>query len=167
METVETTPTSEIVETVSQYELERGKPVPRERHSLVQANIIGQLYTYRSQYTVLSEIDIVADGKPYTPDICLYPKRPINWTTEVEQPITDPPLIAVEIMSQTQTVEQLMKKANAYLNAGAGAAWVVIPSLQTLTVMKRNAKPDTHTRGIVKDDATGVEVNLDEIFRTS
>lgn len=154
----------ETIETVSQYELERGKPVPRFKHSIVQARLVGQLLRHEDKYDVLSEIDVVMNSKPYTPDIYLYPKRPIDWAAE-DEVMTAPPLIAVEILSGAQSLDDLVIKATASLKAGAGACWGIAPSMQTIFVMKSGVKTEAYTRGVLTDDATGVAVNVDEFFR--
>jgi Uma2 family endonuclease len=151
--------------TISQYELERGKPVPRFKHSRVQSNLIVALSTHQNQYDVLPELDVVLNGKPFVPDICVYPKGTPNWTGE-EEPFREPPLIAIEIISPSQSLEHLLTRASEYLTAGAGAAWVVVPAVQTVYVMNApNAKPRAFTDGTIKDERTGIEVNTKDVFR--
>ncbi|MDW8466689.1 MAG: Uma2 family endonuclease [Chloroherpetonaceae bacterium] len=121
-------------QTISQYELERGKPVPRFKHALVQGNLIAALSSHRDRYSILPELDLELNGKPFVPDICVYPKRTVNWTAE-EGPMTEPPLLSIEIISQSQTIDELIRRAEAYLAAGTKAAWVVVPSAQTIFVL--------------------------------
>ncbi len=64
-----------------------------------------------------------------------------------------------------KTVDELIRKAEGYLAAGVGAAWVVVPSAQTIFVLKPNAKIEPYAKGIIRDDATGIEVNVEEVFR--
>ncbi len=149
----------------SQYELERGKPVPRFKHSRVQANVIMALSAYRTQYDVLPELDIVLNGKPFVPDICVYPKGTPNWAGE-EEPFREPPLIAIEIISPSQSIEHLLSRAKDYLAAGAGTAWIIVPAVQTLYVMHEpNDKPKPFIDGIVRDKKTGIEVNVPSLFQ--
>jgi Uma2 family endonuclease len=156
--------TMESTTAISQYELERGKPVPRQKHAAVQGNLIMAFGSYRDKYSILPELDLELNGKPSVPDVCIYPKRPVDWSAE-EAPVTEPPLIAIEIISQSQTVDELIRKAEGYLAAGVGAAWVVVPSAQTIFVLKPNAKIEPYAKGIITDDATGIEVNVEEVFR--
>ena len=61
------------VETLSDYELERGKPMPSTLHSLVQGNIVYLLKSSYKNYLVLPELSLTsADGKPLVPDIAIY-----------------------------------------------------------------------------------------------
>jgi hypothetical protein len=48
----------EATTVISQYELERGKPVPRFKHGIVQGNLIVALAAYREKYSIVPEIDI-------------------------------------------------------------------------------------------------------------
>jgi Uma2 family endonuclease len=149
---------------VSQYELERGKPVPRLKHGIVQANLVALLYRYVKQFDIISELDINVNGKSYTPDVCVYPKFPRDWTAE-EEPIAAAPLIAIEITSQSQSLDALIQKADVYLRAGTPTVWLVIPSLQTIFVLLPTTKPIAYTHGLLKDDATGIEISVDDVFR--
>jgi Uma2 family endonuclease len=151
------------MEIISQYELERGKPAPRIKHSVVQGNLIGELLNYRDRYRVLPEVDVQLNGKIFVPDIALYPKQPVNWMSE-EDPLHEAPLLAVEIISQSQTLEQLFAKADVYLNAGTTSVWVIVPAVQTVYVVKLNSKPEPYTTGILRDDPLGIEVQVDNLF---
>lgn len=151
-------------QTLSQYELERGKPVPRFTHGLVQGNLIVALSPYRDHYSIVPELDIELNGKLFVPDICLYPKREVNWTAD-EGPLTEPPLLSIEILSPSQSIDEIIRRAETYLAAGTKAAWVVVPSAQTIFVLKPHAKIEAYTTGIITDDATGIEVNVEDIFR--
>lgn len=150
--------------TISQYELERGKPVPRLKHSILQHRIDVIFGRYESEFSILPELDIELGGKPFVPDVCVYPKQTVNWQG-AEGPMLEPPLLAVEILSQSQTLEQLFARAQAYLDAGTGAVWIVVPVAQTVFVLKPNAKPQAFSAGIIKDERTGIELNIEELFK--
>ncbi len=48
---------------ISDYELERGKPMPSENHSAIQLNIGFELKTkYRNQFRFMSELNIEVGG---------------------------------------------------------------------------------------------------------
>lgn len=150
---------------ISQYEIERRKPAPRYKRSRVQANLIGLLLACRERYDILPELDIELNGKPFVPDICVYPKGQPDWFGE-EEPFRAPPLLAIEIISPSQSIEQLLSRANEYLSAGANAVWIVVPALQTLYALTApNAKPIAFNSGIVRDEKTGIELSIEESFR--
>ena len=48
---------------ISDYELERGKPVPSVNHSAVQANTVFELKTHcRGQFRFMSELTLLSRG---------------------------------------------------------------------------------------------------------
>ncbi len=151
---------------ISQYEIERNKPMPSKNHSMVQGNLIFALKTiYRKTYTVLSEIDIIMPEKPNTvPDIAIYPKLKIDFF-EDEMGMTQMPLTAIEIISPSQTDTELIKKINRYFNAGVKSCWLVNPAFQAIYVYSEIGKYQFFNSGmILSDPATGIELPLSEIF---
>lgn len=154
----------EAVQAPSSYELERGKPMPSTNHSVIQASIIGALLRFADEYTILSELSLRLGGKPYVPDISIY--RRLSFDPLQDQiEMTEPPLLAIEILSPTQPLDNLIQKARVYLEAGVESCWIVQPSLETITVFQTGKKARTHTTGDVKDPATGITVTMDEVFR--
>ncbi len=48
--------TMEAVQALSDYELERGKPMPSTNHAFVQVPMIGVLLHYAGEFSILSEL---------------------------------------------------------------------------------------------------------------
>jgi hypothetical protein len=96
--------------TISQYELERGKPMPSKNHAIIQSRlIIAFAQLAGDRYTILSEITIDLPAGGVVPDIALYPPTPYEaFNDEVE--MTTPPLCAIEIISPSQAISSLSKK---------------------------------------------------------
>ncbi len=57
----------------------------------------------------------------------------------------DPPLIAVEVASPSETRAELTAKAQFYLNGGVAEVWVVWPKTRTIDVWTAPAAPITFT----------------------
>ncbi len=150
---------------VSEYEMERGKPMPSRNHSLVQVSLIGEFLSQGDELSILSELSLELDGNPFVPDISVY--RRLQGVDALHDEIkgTEPPLLTVEILSPTQPLDDLVRKAGAYLEAGVQACWLVQPSLQNITVFLPGQRPRTHTDGEVTDPATGITVKLEDVFR--
>jgi len=105
-------------EPISDYELERGKPMPSLNHSLIQSQLIGILWNqYRKDFTFASELSISLADKPFVPDLCIYPKRKSDWQND-EIRVSEPPLTIIEISSPKQDFEDFERKLKAYFNAG-------------------------------------------------
>jgi Uma2 family endonuclease len=80
----------------------------------VRLNPIGRVYT---------EVLHVLDGDKFIPDVC------INRVSEADY-FTDPPLVAVEIRSDSQSRASQQRKARAYLEHGAQMVILCFPGEQ-------------------------------------
>jgi Uma2 family endonuclease len=149
--------------TVSDYERERGKPMPSKLHSVVQTNLLVLLARYRPEMQVLSELTLRLGDRDLTPDLCLYRDLDVDFSRDETQ-VTDPPLLAVEIASPTQGIQALVDKAQFLLDHGVASCWVVQPQLRTVTIFTPETEPTTYSEGTVTDPATDVEVELASIF---
>jgi len=155
-------PTAET--TVSDYERERGKPRPDVLHSFIQPRLCYVLSAAEAEYTTLSEVDLVLDGRKIVPDLSVYPAGHFDWTHD-EPYLTDPPLLTVLIATTGQPLADLEEAAQFLLEVGVQSCWLVQPSLQTITIFGGDGRSSTYAEGTVKDPATGIEVTLDEVFR--
>jgi Uma2 family endonuclease len=149
---------------LSEYEQERGKPMPSKNHGILQASLIIVLHRYYAkQYRVISELSLDLLGDRLTPDICVYPYTPSNWLHD-QTPVTEPPLIAVEIISPSQSVTEMLLKARRYFAGGVQSFWLVEPALQTISVVSPNDTLQTFAAGTVLDTTTGIEIPIAEVF---
>lgn len=155
----------QTADAISDYERERGKPLPSLNHSITQKRLIVALVRYEPEYTVASELSLELEGLPsnVTPDLCVYPKLDIDYTHD-EIRMTEPPLVAVEIASPTQATQEIVDKIQQMLAAGVQSCWLVQPAMQSITVYTEGAAPKTASEGMLEDPATGIEVVVDEVF---
>jgi Uma2 family endonuclease len=151
-------------ETLSPYELERGKPMPSFNHSIVQLNLGALLKNnYGSAFTIASELMIELNGKDYVPDISVYPKREPNWQKDEVRMLT-PPLIAIQIASPSQGLDTFESKLEVYFKAGIKSFWLVQPFTESLTIFLPNQKPKVFTTGDATDETTGITISVSAIF---
>lgn len=101
------------------------------------------------------------------PDLCVYPKGVIGLSLPDEEYLTESPLLAIEIMTTRQTVQTLVDRARIMLAAGVQSCWLVQPALDLVTVFTEGMQKTTYTGGTITDPATGIEVALDDVFRTA
>ena len=153
-------------EPISDYELERGKPMPSFNHSVLQLRL-GKLLanSYEKEFVFASELSISLADKPFVPDLCIYPKRKIDWQND-EIRVSEPPLTIIEISSPKQDFEDFERKLKAYFNAGVKSFWLIIPFTETLTIFYPNEKPISFTTGEAVDKTNGIKLNVDELFST-
>ena len=155
-----------LIEQPSEYELERGKPVPTLNHAYVQKNLLVTLdYRYRKTLTVLSELNVTMPERPDTvPDIAIYPKLQIDFFNDITS-MTEMPLTIIEIVSPSQSDAEIIAKFKRYFDAGIKSCWLVMPSFQAISVYSAFGKyrffSDNET---LTDPTTGIEVSLSEVF---
>ncbi len=151
---------------ISQYELERNKPMPSKNHSIVQSNLIFELKTrYKKTFSFLSEIDILMPEKPNcVPDIGIYPKLTFDFLDD-EIAMNEMPLTAIEIVSPSQSDNDILKKINRYFNAGVKSCWFVMPGFRAISVYSSIDNYEFFTSNMTLiDPATGIELPLTDIF---
>jgi Uma2 family endonuclease len=136
---------------------------PSLHHAYVSGNIIAGLHTFDA-YSVFSELTLQLD-KDYIADICLYPKRSINFAAGDIIKVTDIPLLIVEILSPTQGTQEVLEKFVQYFQAGVKSCWLVIPVTQTVTVYSSMDHAKTFTEGDVVDSTLDdVTLSIRTIF---
>lgn len=153
----------ELAQALTDYELERGKPMPSANHALIQTSMIGAFLRCAEGYSIFTELSLELDGQPYVPDVSVYPRLKADPLHD-QIKLTEPPLLVIEILSPTQPLDELIQKANAYLGAGVKSCWIVQPALEVIAVMEADKKPKLYTGGEVTDPGTGMTVNVEEIF---
>jgi len=151
---------------LSDYELERGKPIPSKNHSIAQAALIFALKSaYRQEYSILSESSVTLNGDKHTPDVTIFPKILIDWERD-EISFFEPPLTTIEILSPIQVLENLLDKAEDYFSGGVKSCWIVLPRLKTILVMQANRLKTYFQIGeTLTDPATGITLQVSDILR--
>lgn len=138
--------------------------MPSLNHAILQSNLIAILrIKYRKEFTFASELSVSLADKPFVPDICIYPKRQVDWQND-EVRLSEPPLTTIEISSPKQNFDDFERKLKAYFDAGVKSFWLVIPFTETLTIFYPNEKPVSFTTGEAIDKATGIRASVDELF---
>ena len=78
------------------------------------------------------------------------------------------PLLAVEILSPNDTIDEIHEKVTTYLSAGVALVWIVDPYARTVTIYQPNARPSLVNEGQeLRGDPvlSGFRVALGELFR--
>lgn len=153
---------STVVQVRSRYEEERGKPLPSRNHGRVQTNLIGE-FGRQEQYSTYSELTLDVTGVQYTPDISVYPHEAADFRHD-ETSRADMPLVAVEILSPSQSHQEVVEKAETYLRQGVKSCWIVSPPLRTVTVLLPDGREEVFHRGVAKDPVTGLTADLIKVF---
>jgi Uma2 family endonuclease len=152
----------EIDEELSDYERERGKPMPSLAHSRTQRDLTKTLLDY-PEYEVLPEINLDLEGFRPVADLALYPASHLREVKNMVR-LTEPPLLTIEILSPKQALSDLFAKADEYLRHGVEETWIIIPEIQTITVCKAPGEQKTFAAGDVQHGSTGIVVNIEKLF---
>ncbi len=147
-----------LIPVIRPDEIEEDNLLPSRNHSALAHRLSVLLdRSCGDRFTVHQALSLKLDGWDTIPDVCQYPSGvlPHGWLDD-DLEVTTPPALVIEILSARQNLQPLVDKARDYLKHGVGACWIVLP-----------AAGGSHTvgGGSVRDDATGIEVSLDELFR--
>jgi Uma2 family endonuclease len=155
--------TTKRADSYTGYENDRGKPAPSLNHSRLQIRLSVAFFQYKPSYTVLSELALELEGGRFTRDLCVYQKMEVDFQEDLVR-MTESPLLAVEIVSPSQSTQDVVDKIRDMLDAGVASCWLVQPATETISIFTADAKPRTVSEGTVSDPATEIEVEIDEIF---
>ena len=151
---------------LSEYEIERGKPMPDKNHALIQGNLFFLIRLfYNEKYTVLTEINLDLPLRERIPDLAIYPAMKFH-PDENEIRMKEAPLCAIEILSAKQDLSELMTKRAEYFTGGVLSYWLVLPALYTIYVFHSATEYQIFSgKDILQDAKLGIKLNLEEVFK--
>lgn len=145
--------------------------MPNTTHSIIQSNLIVELRSrYHRQYRILSELTLDTLPKGSTPDVVIYSYFEINFTVEYPAKRSDAPLVCIEIAepplrSPSQSLDEMVDKANVYFEFGVKSCWIVQPRIKAVFVFDRpNHYQFFHYDDTLHDSNLGIEVPLPVVF---
>lgn len=136
--------------------VERG--VPTFWHGLLQARFIVLFEAYRHTKSLRAVPETrckLAHGVIRIPDVAVFSPPP-----EVGVP-TDPPLVAIEIVSPDDRYSALIQKCEEYRHWGVRHVWIVDPQTQKLSVYGEDGWREVKALAI---DEFGVLFTAEQIF---
>lgn len=154
------------LEQISDYEPERNKPMPTTPHAIIQSNLVFELRSrYPGQYRALSELTLDTPPNGSTPDVVVYPFFEADFTQEYPARRTDAPLLTVEIQPPSQSLDEMVDKANVCFAFGVKSCWIVQPRIKGIFVFSEpNQCQFFHHNDTLKDPHFDIELNLSTVF---
>lgn len=154
-----------IIDQLSDYELERGKPMPDTIHAAIQMNLGAELLIrYRKQYRILSEMSLATVPDGTTPDVAVYPAFTLDYDHRTARR-ADPPLACIEIQSPSQSNEEMVNKTGIYFAFGVKSCWIVVPAMRGIFVYDQPGHYTFfHGDDILHDTLLGIDLPLTAIF---
>ncbi len=135
---------------------------PSYNHSYL-AYKIARALDYQNKYNIHVELTLDIDGKDFIPDIALYDKRTVDFLHDIIK-TNELPKMVVEILSPTQSVNEITDKFEIYLKAGIKSCWLVIAPTKTIVIFNDITKPHSYTKGKVIDTEMDVNFTVEDIF---
>ncbi len=77
------------------------------------------------------------------------------------------PVLAIEVLSPSDKLEEIAEKISLYLNSGAALAWIVDPHFKTVTIYQNGAEPELvniNQELIAEPHLPGLVIPVNELF---
>lgn len=124
---------------------------PGGRHGLASGNVLYALRTWavgRRMGTVLTEVGVILRRDPdrvCAPDVCFLSRDRMPAVLIPAGYLEIVPDLIVEVVSPTDRPREVREKAEEWVRAGAGLAWVVDPERGTVEVYRAGVASETRT----------------------
>lgn len=151
----------------SDYELERGKPMPSKNHGNIQGNIYFLLrLKFYEQYNFIPEVNVIINDRIKIPDIGIFNDAAYTPGHD-EISVTETPVGVIEILSPKQSMADLISKSYEYFEAGVKSYWLVLPDLKSIYVYHAPNEYEAYVKtGILKDTQLNIELDIAKVFAT-
>ncbi|WP_373516017.1 Uma2 family endonuclease [Persicitalea sp.] len=134
-------------------------------HSKLIHRLSVALDRYDNQYDILPELELELSTGKCKPDVSIFNNLDVDWLNDVIF-YSQPPIIAVEILSPRQALTELTDKAyKQYFPAGVQSVWLVIPVLQNVYILLPDGSKQIFADGVLEDPVTGFELDLNYVFK--
>ncbi len=156
------------------YELDEGEllmePSPALRHNLMRQRIAMKLIQFiESNHlgVVAEEMDFrLAPDTVRNPDVAFVTAEHLKKIDLDRSPVEGAPVLAVEVISPSNTAEDMAKKTQQYLRAGSQLVWIVYPKLRLVEAYSHEIVRQLHEPEVLKDDRLlpGFSLSMRYIF---
>lgn len=129
-------------------------------HSYICAEIIEQI---AGNKTLKALPELTLDiGNGLTPDVSIYPREQIkpNFLRDLPKyPMM--PIVAVEVISASQNIQDLLEKAQLLVTSGVKAVWTIEPFTNSIFVTTKDGEEVFHNQTV---ESEGITVDFRKIF---
>jgi len=153
--------------------------MPSIKHSTAQTKITSlldndeRLATFVELSLDASSIDLSQFGlkakDELIPDICAYFEQPPidDKAGSDEVRITQMPDLAIEVLSPSQSVNELLRKIDAFFALGVKSCWLTMPSLEVIRVFSQpQCYKDFNLNDMeVIDDIMDIRLPIQKVFK--
>jgi len=149
----------EEIEEITEEQIEE-KEMPSFNHSYICNRILRQLFENEA-IDALPELTLDIE-RGITPDISIYPKEIVkpNFLRDFVR-FPEMPIVAIEIISASQNIQDLLEKAELLVQNGVRAVWTIEPFSGSIFVTTKNSEEIFHNQEV---ESEGIKVDFKKIF---
>lgn len=149
----------ELEETLTTSEAEE-QEMPSFNHSFICNRLLQQLFT-NDKIEALPELTLNIE-KGMTPDISIYPKEKVvpDFLNDYTK-YPDMPILAIEIISASQNIQDLLEKSKVLVSHNVKAVWTIEPFTNTIFVTTPSGIQKFSSQ-VIKSE--GISVDFKKIF---
>ena len=131
-------------------------------HSKIQGRLAFLLTMHQEDWNalVLPEVRVqVAPTRFRIPDVCVVRED------GADEPIVKvPPLLCIEVLSPSDSLKAMRRRAQDYFDMGVPEVWIFDPQTRTAYVCLAGSMTEQH-EGVLKLGDSDIEISLEEAFR--
>ena len=149
---------AEVEEILEEQTEER--ELPSFNHSYICAEIIGQI-NENKMFKALPELTLDI-GNGLTSDVSIYLRNQIrpNFLRDFPK-YPEMPLVAIEVISASQNIQDLLEKAQVLVTNGVKAVWTIEPFSNSIFVTTAEGEKLFHNQEIESEE---IKVDFRKIF---
>lgn len=137
------------------------KPMPNWGHGKLANRLCSMLDDFGDASVEARAVIEAANASPL-PDVAYYRETGPNW----EDYMSRPPQVAIEILSPSQTLAFLRRKAALYFSFGVESVWLVDPVNETVYVLEDDTERTLRGDDVIRSSsAPGFECTVAVLFR--
>jgi len=136
------------------------REMPSFNHSYICAEIIEQI-SESKVFKALPELTLDI-GSGLTPDVSVYERSQVkpNFLRDLPR-FPEMPIVAVEVISASQNIQDLLEKAQLLVNNGVKAVWTIEPFSNSIFLTTKNGEEIFHNQEV---ESEGIKVDFRKIF---
>jgi Uma2 family endonuclease len=159
----------------TRYELDEGsllmEPSPTFLHNRIRDRIARRLSDFVEAHNlgeVTVELDFrLAKDVVRSPDVAVVSADHLRQIDITTSPVHGAPILAVEVISPSNSAQDTTKKIRQYLSSGCRSVWIVYPSLNVIEVHSGGGTRTVEASERLTDEPLlpGFSLSLAEVFR--
>jgi len=149
-----------MLETTELVDQEQEKEMPSLNHSYICVQIMRQLLK-DEKIQPLPELTLAVENG-LTPDISVFPTEQIqpNFFEDVLK-VDRLPLLAIEVISSSQSIQSILDKAKLLVKSGVKTVWIIEPYGRSIFVLDLTGQQLFHEEVVTSE---GIQVDFAKVF---